>query len=180
MLAQWDVKWRAQLGKRAKEPLSSMFGLGGAPPGIGDSRERSRLAELLLGRDHPSEALLELEKIPPDMLADPSLRYLRARVLEADTNTKGAEALLEDPKQWITSFGPCWAIRGRLLAAGGDALAEAAFSEAIAHDPFGVEAACRALPQALSGPSTGPGTGAQGTPLCESARKRAEPDLGRD
>jgi hypothetical protein len=37
-LAQWDVKWRAQLAKHPREPLSSMFGLGGNPPGLGDSR----------------------------------------------------------------------------------------------------------------------------------------------
>ena len=173
-LAQWDVKWRAQLGKHAKEPLSPMFGLGATPPGIGDSRERSRLAELLLGRAHPGEALTELEKIPADMLADPSLRYLRARVLEADANLKGAEALVDDPKPWITSYGPCWAIRGRLgRARGDDAVADSSFSEALAHDPFGTEAACQSLGEA-------PGTGAQGSPLCEAARKRGDPDLGRD
>jgi hypothetical protein len=176
-LAQWDVKWRAQLARRAKEPLSPMFGLGATPPGLGDSRERSRLAELLLGRGHPSEALVELEKIPADMLADPSLRRLRARVLEADANTKGAEALVEDPKQWITSYGPCWAIRGRLARARGDrATAGDSFAEAVAHDPFGIEAACESLPQT----ETGPAPPAQGTPLCEAARQKGDPDLGRD
>ena len=175
-LAQWDVKWRAQLAKRAKEPLSPMFGLGATPPGMGDSRERSRLAELLLGRDHPSEAVVELDKIPAEMLADPSLRYLRARVLEADRNVKGAEALVDDPKPWITSYGPCWAVRGRLAAARGDAaVAEASFAEAVAHDPLGVEAACQASPRAEAAPG-----GGQGMPLCEAARKRAEPDVGRE
>ena len=173
-LAQWDVKWRAQLAKRPKEPLSPMFGLGGTPPGLGDSRERSRLAELLVGRDHPTEALVELEKIPADMLADPSLRYLKARALEGDANLNGAESLLEDPKQWITSYGPCWAIRGRLGTVRGDGLlANASFAEAMAQDPFGIESACQTLPGAQ-------GTGAQGNPLCDAALKRAEPDLGRE
>jgi tetratricopeptide (TPR) repeat protein len=176
-LAQWDVRWRAQLAKRAKEPLSPMFGLGAAPAGLGDSRERSRLAELLLGRGHPSEALLELEKIPPEMLADPSLRYLRARVLEADGNARQAEALVEDPKAWLTSYGPCWSVRGRLARARGDAaVADASFAEALAYDPFGVESACQTLPDA---PSAG-GAGALGVPLCETARKRGDPDLGRE
>jgi hypothetical protein len=184
-LAQWDVRWRGQLAKRAKDPLSPMFGLGAAPPGIGDSRERSRLAELLLGRDHPSEALTELEKVPADMLADPSLRYLRARLLESDANTKGAAELLDDPKQWITSYGPCWAMRGRLAELRGDAkLANASFSAALAHDPLGVEAACRTLqpgPPVVGPPAAGaPGPGAEGDPLCEAARRRDEPDLGRD
>ncbi len=172
-LAQWDVKWRAQLGKKAKEPLSPMFGLGATPPGLGDSRERSRLAELLFGRDHPTEALSELDKIPADMLADPSLRYLRARVLEADQNVKGAEALIDDPKPWITSYGPCWAFRGRLARTRGETeLADASFSEAVAHDPLGVEAACQSLPGA-------PGTSGKGSLLCEAAGKRGDPDLGR-
>jgi len=176
-LAQWDVKWRAQLKQRAKEPLSPMFGLGGSPPGVSDSRERSRLGELLLGRDHPAEALSELDRIPAEMLADPSLRYLRTRVLEAEPNLKAAEALVDDPRPWITGYGPCWAIRGRLAASRGDAqVAEASFGEALAHDPLGVEAACRASPRAEAGPPAG----GQGAPLCEAARQRAEPDVGRE
>ena len=176
-LAQWDVKWRAQLGKRNKEPLSPMFGLGANPPGLGDSRERSRLAELLLGRDHPGEALTELDRIPAEMLADPSLRYLRARVLEADKNIKGAEALIDDPKAWITGYGPCWALRGRLARSRADsAVADESFLEAMAHDPLGVEAACETLP----GPAEAPRPGGQGAPLCEAARSRAEPDVGRE
>ena len=174
-LAQWDVKWRAQLSKRAKEPLSPMFGLGSAPPGLGDSRERSRLAELLMGRNHAAEALIQLDKIPTDMLGDPSLRYLRGRVLEAAENVKQAESLVEDPKQWMASYGPCWALRGRLARTRGDhPLADTSFSEAMAHDPFGIEAACQTLPD---GPSAVP---PQGAPLCEAARKRADPDLGRE
>ena len=168
-LAQWDVKWRAQLGKRAKEPLSPLFGLGATPPGFGDARERSRLAELLLGRDHPKEALVELDKIPEAMLVDPSLRYIRARALEADGNSKAAEELLADPKAWIASFGPCWAVRGRLLRQRADGAADASFVEAVAHDPFGIEAACEArVPPE------------RGSPLCEAAKRRQEPDLGRD
>ncbi|MDB4941384.1 MAG: hypothetical protein JWP97_918 [Labilithrix sp.] len=175
-LAQWDVKWRAQLGKHAKEPLSAMFGLGAPPPGLGDSRERSRLGELLLGRDHPTEALGELDKIPESMLADPSLRYIRARALEGSPahGPAKAEALVEDPKAWMTSYGPCWAIRGRLEAGRGDgAAAETSFAEAMAHDPLGVEAACRSLEQAQA-------PGAPSTPLCDAARRRGEPDLGRE
>lgn len=174
-LAQWDVKWRAQLAKHAKEPLSPMFGLGGTPPGLGDSRERSRLAELLAGRKHAAEALVELDKIPAEMLGDPSLRYLRARVLEATENTKQAEALVDDPKAWMAGYGPCWAMRGRLARARGDApLADTSFSEAMAHDPFGIEAACQTLPDGPDAPA------AQGAPLCAAARKRGDPDLGRE
>ena len=112
------------------------------------------------------------------MLGDPSLRYLRARVLEADANIKGAEALVDDPKQWITSYGPCWAVRGRLARERGDqAAADSSFSEAIAHDPFGIEAACQTP---VAGPSGTAGTNVQGSPLCDAARSRAEPDVGHD
>lgn len=168
-LAQWDVKWRAQLARRAKEPLSPLYGLGGAPPGLGDSRERSRLAELLLGRGHPNEALVELDKIPDTLLSDPSLRYLRGRVLEAKSDRTAAEALVDDPKAWIASFGPCWALRSRLARARGDtAIADSAEAEALAHDPLAVESACRSDSSSSSGP------------LCDAARKREEPDLGKD
>jgi len=179
-LAQWDVRWRAQLAKRAKEPLSPMYGLGGTPPGLPDSRERARLAELLLGRSHGAMALVELDKIPEAMLGDPSLRHIRTRVLEASGNVKGAEALVEDPKVWIASFGPCWATRGRLALLRDDtATAASAYGEAVAHDPFGIETACQSLDPAQPGGknlATAPG----GAALCEAAKKRGEPDLGKD
>lgn len=188
-LAQWDVKWRAQLAKRVKEPLSPLYGLGGNPPGLGDSRERSRLAELLLGRNHPAEALTELDKIPETLLSDPSLRYIRARVLEAKGDGHAAEALIEDPKAWIASFGPCWALQSRLAADGAAgakmdaALAEAAKSEALAHDPLTVETACGTNPAVTSANNApAPSASARGTQadLCAAARKREEPDLGKD
>ena len=172
-LAQWDAKWRAHLARKTKEALSPLYGLGGTPPAATDSRERSRLAELLLGRAHPNEALTELDKIPESLLPDPSLRYVRARVLEAKGDVRAAEALVEDPKAWIASFGPCWAIRSRLARARGDAaVADSANDEALAHDPFTVEAAC---------PPGSPDTSQDlGGPLCDAARKRDEPDLGKD
>ncbi len=179
-LAQWDVRWRAQLAKRAKEPLSPLYGLGGTPPGLPDSRERARLGELLLGRGHGAAALVELDKIPEGMLADPSLRHIRGRVLEASGNVKGAETLMEDPKQWIASFGPCFALRGRLaLGRGDDAMADSSFIEAVGHDPFGIETACRSLDPAQPGGKNEaiiPG----GAALCEAAKKRGEPDLGKE
>jgi hypothetical protein len=174
-LAQWDVKWRAMLAKRTKEPLSPLYGLGGTPPGIGDSRERSRLAELLVARGHASEALIELDKIPENLLSDPSLRYIRGRVLEAKGDVRGGEALVSDPKAWIAGFGPCWALSARLAQGRGDnALAESAGNEALAHDPLNIETACRSIDPSPPPPGT------PGVPLCDAARKREEPGLGRD
>ncbi len=174
-LAQWDGKWRAQLAKRPKEPLSPLLGLGAVPPGMGDARERARLGELLLGRGHPAAALVEVEKIPAEILPDPSVRHLRARVLEAAGKAGEAAQLLEDPRAWVASFGPCWATRGRLARAQGDpAQAELSFGEARAHDPLGIEAACESAdPQA-------PLPEGSGKVLCEAARARGEPDLGRE
>lgn len=170
-LAQWDVKWRAYLAKRPREPLSPLFGLGGVPAGTGDSHERVRLAELLFGRGHPSEAMVELDKVSEILSTDPTLRYTRARVLEARADLKAAEALVEDPTIWLASFGPCWALRARLSRARSEssAAAEAWASEALAHDPLNVESACPSLDLTIPG-----------DPLCEAAKKRDEPDLGKD
>jgi hypothetical protein len=179
-LPQWDGKWRTHLAHRPKELLSPLYGLGGTPPGLGDSRERSRLAELLLGRGHSNEALVELEKIPDSLFSDPSLRYLKGRLLEAKPDLGAAESVVDDPKAWISSFGPCWALRARLLFGRGDGAAAApAESEALAHDPLNVESACRSLPDAASVIPLAPASSATG-PLCEAARKRGEPDLGKE
>ncbi|MCL2726431.1 MAG: hypothetical protein FWD69_18585 [Polyangiaceae bacterium] len=177
-LAQWDAKWRAQLAKRPREALSPLLGFGGEPPGSADARERARLAELLFGRGHPGEALTQLDKVQPDLLADPSLRHLRARVLERANAKKQAEALLEDPKQWIASFGPCWAVRGRLAREAGDEdKATASFEEAVAYDPLGFESACERAP----GDEVAQNTRSDfGGALCDAARARNEPDIGQD
>lgn len=176
-LPQWDVKWRAQLAKKAKEPLSPLYGLGGPLPGGGDSHERSRLAELLLARGHTAEAFVEIEKISESLLPDPSLRYIRGRILESKGDSAAAEALVDDPKAWIASFGPCWALRARLARTRGDAAAaDFAAAEALAHDPLSIEPACGSpdAGDAARGPRD------KGVPLCDAARKRAEPDLGHD
>lgn len=177
-LPQWDTKWRANLARKVKEPLSPLYGLGGALPAAAGSRERSRLAELLLGRGHPTEALIELDKISESLLPDPSLRYVRGRVLEAKGETEGALALVDDPKSWIASFGPCWALQSRLARARGDTLmADTAHAEALAHDPFAVEAACPPGANPDAAHRLGhPG----GESLCDAARRRDEPDLGKD
>ena len=170
-LAQWDVKWRANLAKKrgAIEPLNPLYGLGGPLPGGGDAHERSRLAELLLARNHPAEAQIEIDKIGDTLLPDPSLRYIRGRILEARGEAAAAEALVEDPQAWIASFGPCWALRARLAKAHDAALSQSSTYEAIAHDPLAVESAC----------GTPDGSGGGG-PLCDAAKKRGEPDIGRD
>lgn len=169
-LPQWDAKWRAYLAHRPKEPLSPLYGLGGAPPAAPDARERSRLAELLVGRNHPNEALIELDKVPEPLFSDPSLRYIKGRALAGKGDAKGAEALVDDPKAWIAPFGPCWALRSRMARSRQDLeTAEAAAAEALAHDPFSVEAACISSDRSIPG-----------GPLCDAAWKRDEPDLGRD
>jgi hypothetical protein len=166
-LAQWDIRWRAALAKKPKEALSPLYGLGGSLPSGGETRERARLAELLMGRDHAAEASLETAKIPESLMGDPSLRYLVGRVLESKGEPSAAAALVEEPSAWVSSFGPCWALRGKLARNRGDrVVAEASILEALGHDPFSVESAC-SLQDAYS-------------LLCEAAHVRNEPDLGRD
>ncbi|MBN9164801.1 MAG: hypothetical protein BGO98_06675 [Myxococcales bacterium 68-20] len=181
-LPQWDTKWRAHLARRPKEPLSPLYGLGGTLPNAADSRERARLAELLFGRGHPDEALIQLDKISETLLGDPSLRYVRGRVLEAKGELRAAEELVDDPKAWIAAYGPCWALSARLARGRDDhPAAERAAAEARAHDPFTIEAACEGTVGALDPGATPAGQKQDsGGPLCDAARMRGEPDLGKD
>ena len=120
---------------------------------------------------------MEIDKVPENLLPDPSLRYIRGRILEAKGDGAAAEALVEDPKAWITSFGPCWALRARLEKTRGDAsLSASSSTEALAHDPLSMESACGTPPSFEPQSTTPPGGG----PLCDAAKKRGEPGTGRD
>ncbi len=174
-LKGWDAKWRAYLAEKPKETIPAAFGLGGARD-VRDLQKRVRLAELLYGRDHASEALVEVDKVTsPDALQDSSVRYLRARILESLGRQADAAPLVADPKDVISSFGPWWAIRGRWAQArGDDVTARSSFFEAVAADPLDVEAACEG-----TGPASSPKNPLQ-RPLCDAARARHEPTLGQD
>jgi hypothetical protein len=177
-LKQWDEKWRANVTAQPKETnLLKLLGLGGAPSNMRETRDRHRLAELLFGREHPQQALEELEEIQAkgDLETDPSLRYVRARVLEALARTKDGEGLVGDPREVAAPYAPWWGIRGRWARMRGDAaVADPSFVEAVAQDPFDVEAACESLD-----PASAPSDPAARL-LCEAARKMGEPPLGKD
>lgn len=208
-LKGWDAKWRAYLAAKPKEALPAIFGLGPEPVGAGgtrDVRERVRLAELLLARDHAPEALRQLDRIDPEtkrkagLDGDASLRHLRARAMEASAGSPEAlkngesakiEAVLGEPKDVVSSYGPWWAIRGRFarLREAPDAVsADAYFLEAIADDPFDIESACQSLPSDEKTAPVPPGGASAAKPeqadatraLCDAARKRGEPPAGRD
>jgi hypothetical protein len=218
-LKGWDAKWRAYLAAKPKDPLPAIFGLGPEPIDSRDLRERVRLAELLLGRSHPAEALRELDRIDPEakrkagLDADASLRHLRARAMEAAAGSRESpeaakdaapkiDAVLGEPKDVVSAYGPWWAIRGRFARMreaddkGADknagTNADAFFLEAIADDPFDVESACQNVdgPREGGGPPSRPGpvppAGASPAQadatraLCDAARKRGEPPLGQD
>ena len=175
-LKDWDAKWRAHLAEKPKEALPAAFGLGAARPNVGDLQKRVRLAELLYGRDHAPEALVEIDKVTsPEALEDASIRYLRARILESLGREADAAPLVADPKDVVSSFGPWWAIRGRWARArGDDAGGEASFFEALAADPLDVEVACEGL-LATSTPKN-----PLQRPLCDAARARREPAIGQE
>jgi hypothetical protein len=188
-LKGWDAKWRAYLATRPHMVLPELMGLGTAsqPPReldrLRDLRDRARLAQLLLERDHAPEALKELDRIemtrspvPNEAwdraMGDPSVRWLRARALEAANRRDEGEPLVADPAQVLSSYGPWWATRGRWARLRGDeGTAAGSFSEAIAADPFDPEGACESIAGAPNGVPPDPAK----VPLCDAARRDAPP-----
>lgn len=177
-LPTWDVEWRAFLTKRPREPLASVYGLGTAPKNLRESREKLRLAELLLAGGHGTEALRELSAVSDDLLADPSVRALRGRALEACAKREEAFSLVAEPKDVATSYAPWWALRGRVLHGRGDVPgAAAAFVEGLGEDPFDAEVTCgqpgaqsAEVPGKTAGP-TGDGVGGTEPSLCKAAKR---------
>ena len=176
-LAQWDAKWRVYLTSRVTPPLPPSWSLG-PQPGTRDLRDRVRIAELLLARNHAPDAVTQLEPIPAASWDDASLRHLRARAFEAAGNAAVVTASLGEPKDVVSSYGPWWAIRGRFARAQPDGVgakdADAFFQEAVGQDPLDVECACESLDPAFSPASPAPRA------LCDAARKRGEPGIGGD
>jgi hypothetical protein len=174
-LAGWEPKWRAYLAARPPEALPGTWSLGSAPVGLRDIQNRGRLAELLFGRDHPADSLTELEPLGQEVWSDAALRHLRGRSFEASGNTAVVEASLGEPKDVSSSYGPWWAIRGRFARGRGEGpLADGYFAEGVAEDPFDVESACETLDSASSPAAP------EAAALCEAARHRGEPPLGKD
>ncbi len=170
----WDRKWRAYIASLPREPLPALFGLGADRNDMSrwvDLRDRSRLAELLLARGHASEALTELDGVAPSPvrsgpdLGDPSERWMRARALEAAGRREEGAPLVADPQSVATSYGPWWAVRGRWARLRGDSsTADESFSEAVAVDPFDLEAACESADPAVDPVPV------EKTPMCDAAR----------
>ncbi|HSQ65669.1 MAG TPA: hypothetical protein VLM85_20755 [Polyangiaceae bacterium] len=168
-LGGWEARWRAHLAAEKASPPPSL--LVEETPELRNMRERVRLAELLLGRGHPDEALTQLDAVAGPLLEDPSVRYLKSRLLEAVSRPADAQRVLGDAGEVMPSYGPWWAIRGRLVRAAGDgATATADFVEAVGQDPLDTEPACETLDPKAPSPSI----------LCDAARARDVPDVGRE
>jgi hypothetical protein len=172
----WDGKWHAYIASQPREPLPAHW-LGGEirrgeQAALRDARDRMRLAELLLARGHPAQAVHELDQISAtgdatgnSWTTDPSVCSLRARALEAAGRRDESEPLVSDPTQVVASFGPWWAARGRAQRFRGDEpSANASFLEAVATDPLAPEAACESM-----GGSDPPPDPVK-APLCDAAR----------
>ena len=160
-LKGWDARWRAHLATLGESPPADLEAKEG--PETTKMRERVRLAELLLGRAHDADAVRELDQLGGAFLREPHVRYLKARALEKDAPAD-AKRVLGEPAEISMSYAPWWAIRGRLTS---DA---SSFVEAVAQDPFDVEAACESLD----------GSAKVGDPLCEAARASGTPSIGHD
>jgi hypothetical protein len=188
-LRAWDTRWRAYIAGRPREALPTLFGLGGErgdAENLRDMRDRTRLAQLLLGRAHPREAVSELDRIAlasslmaPDgwdrAMGDPSVRWLRARALEAAGRRKEGDPLVAEPTEVLSSYGPWWATRGRYARLRGDEpAASGSFIEAVASDPFDPEGACETL-DPVAAPAD-----PSGKALCDAARSTGEPPFEGD
>ncbi len=182
-LHTWDGRWRGYLASEPRAPLAGIFGpLGDAESAsLRSLRERVRLAQLLYGRSKPAAAMVELNLVTGDPgSGDPSVRSLRARVLAALGRKTEAEREVADPALVTSTFGPWWAVRGRWEREDGHGEdADASFVEAVATDPFDVQAACEVDDSVTEYvDDSGPETAAR--LLCEAAKARHEPSLGRD
>ncbi len=166
-LKGWDARWRAHLSTLGESPPAVLLAAENKDARM--MHEHVRLAELLIGRDHPADAALELDAVNGALLQDPNVRYLKARALEKES-TETARRVLGEPAELFMSYAPWWAIRGRFAAIAGDASSAGDFVEAIAQDPFDLEATCESLD----------GTVNAGDPLCEAARAYGAPGVGRD
>ena len=101
-------------------------------------------------------------------MGDPSVRWLRARALEATGRREEAEPLVADPAQVLSSYGPWWATRGRWAREQGrEPEAATSFIEAVAADPLDPEGACETLD-----PQTSPADPMMKR-LCDMARDAA-------
>jgi hypothetical protein len=161
-LTGWEGRWRAHLATIGAAPPASL--VAGESKDARAMHEHMRLAELLIGRHHEKDAVTELDTLAGPLVFDPYVRYLKARALEASEGPEVARRTLGEPAEMAASYAPWWAIRGRLTK---DA---SAFVEAVAQDPFDVEAACESLD----------GSAKAGDPLCEAARGAGIPDVGTD
>jgi hypothetical protein len=151
----------------------------GSARDLRDVRDRTRLAELLLARRYPEDASKELDRIGAVgkrvVAADARVRAIHGAALEAVGRLIEAEQVVGDPKSVSSSFGPWWALRGRLAQARGDEdSARASLAEAIAIAPFEPVAACETLD-----PSVEPGD-AKKRALCDAARAYALPSFDGD
>ena len=189
-LKAWDSRWRAYLAGRPPVALPELLGLGGAHEApreadrLRDLRDRTRLAQLLMAREHAPEALEELDRIEltrapvsnegwDRAMGDPSVRWLRGRGLEATGRREEGEPLMADPSQVLSSYGPWWALRGRWARVRGDeASADFSFQESVAEDPFDPEGACESTDPQFSPPDPAKlGKAA----LCAAARAAGQP-----
>jgi hypothetical protein len=180
-LKTWDERWRADVAAKPRTALPPYFLEGpkhdrAELARLREVRDRSRLADLLAARGRAAEAAQELDRIPAEAGAtDPSMRWLRGRILEAAGRRGEGANLVADPQKVASSYGPWWALRGRWARADGDeGTAVTSFDAAVADDPLDPESACE----------TADATGSPANPdrarLCAAARARGEPTFGDD
>jgi hypothetical protein len=193
-LKGWDARWRAEVSATASRwsavPRSAIgledHGGGGQADEAKWSRvrDRSRLADLLLARDHFSEALDELAQlgsVESQLAGDASLRWMRARALEGAGRRAEGAPLVADAKDILAPYAPWWAVRARWSRLAGDeATARASFEASLAEDPFEPEAACETIDASARPPDAPDAPYANKGPLCDAARAASGAPFGQD
>jgi hypothetical protein len=180
-LKSWDERWRAYVASKPRTSLPPFFLEDPKHDRreldrLREGRDRSRLAELLVARGHAGPAAQQLDRVPTELGAtDPSMRWLRGRVLEAAGRRVEGANLVADPHEVASSYGPWWALRGRWARTDRDeGTAVLSFEAAVAADPLDPESACESTDAADSPADP------DRARLCAAARARGEPTFGDD
>ncbi|MFO0547964.1 MAG: hypothetical protein U0271_06230 [Polyangiaceae bacterium] len=161
----WKDRWRTEVLATAK-PLPASERPGAHPPKeMKDARQRYRLGDLLLARDHAKAAVRELDQATTLVPRDATIRGLLGAARVAKGDLDAARAAVESDADVDGDDARWWSIRG-LLGVGDAVLARFV---AISRAPYSPAIACseKAAPALPDDPNQ--------RALCQAARSITRP-----